>query len=121
MAAFPKLKWTPPPAPPLEEDSREQEKGLSSRLKTFFSGKPNKLEQDISTKVKKPEEDRLQMPLQEQAEMYEKENDFLAAAVCYSMLKNTIDSARCYRRAVDLSENEQTLPPIPEVEQKSGF
>ncbi len=114
----PDLKWTPPPAPRVDADpGQEKPQGVFPRIRGFFSGAKDQSEGVDARPPIQPsgsdEQDRA--PLREQAEIFEKEKDFLAAAVCYNILKDAAGSARCYRRAVDPSAAAGPLPPIPET------
>jgi len=98
-ASLPELRWTPPPAPPAQPPSEEQEKGLFQKiLKRGRHGPVQEPPPEVPTAP--PADFDPQTVWREQAKAHEEASDFLTAAVCYSLLNDMSNSARCYRLAM---------------------
>ena len=103
-SALPELHWTAPPAPPKPAHD-ESKPGLWQKL---LSGKPRQpIEQPQATALPQTGADPQALWL-EQAKAREQDSDFLAAAVCYSVLNDAINAARCYREALTAILPQQT-------------
>ena len=102
VATLPDLRWKHPPAPPMDEQR------LPSRVRDLLRrGQAEQVPREGGrpTAPTAEQEVELDMPgyLRRQARAYEEAKDFLAAAVCYSLLNDVSNSARCYRQAAALS------------------
>jgi len=96
-ASLPELHWTPPPEPPPEtgpQAESAQTQGGPLPSVTSDSGRPA------------PEADPT-VHWRQRARAYEEAKDYLSAAVCYSLLDDQGNSARCYRRAAAAISTQQ--------------
>jgi len=97
---LPELRWTLPSAEAASE-AQEQEKGISSKLKNLFAGPRKEIRENnqIRTEPSEKGSEGNMISLQNQAGICEEAEDFLGAALCYSILEDRVNSARCYRQA----------------------
>jgi hypothetical protein len=96
-AKLQELKWTPIINEQKEDVKKKQAK--KGMIRNLFN-KKKKGHPEIPKQTPAATEDKTtQMPLRKQAVIYEQENDFLSAAICYSMLNDMPNSARCFRSA----------------------
>ncbi len=92
--SIPDPVWTSPPAPPVEE--KELPRGSTDK-------EPGEIAPPYEAPVAQDAQLDISSHLRGQARAYEEADDFLAAALCYSLLNDASNSARCYRRAAALS------------------
>ncbi len=91
----PELRWTPPATPPVE--IRRPRQAAEPAAPTAAASLPTAPAEIETSPLDAPEGTTAY--LRRQAVSYEDEKDYLAAAVCYGLVHDSLNSARCYRRA----------------------
>jgi len=112
-AALPELQW-PSSSAEAPSQVQKQEKDISSKFKNFFAGETReKVRENSQNQIKLSEKrnESNMISLQDQARACEEAKDFLGAALTYSILKDTVSSARCYRQATELLSASGFPPP----------
>ncbi|MCP4702203.1 MAG: hypothetical protein GY862_35890 [Gammaproteobacteria bacterium] len=87
---MPKLLWTAP-----HQEERRKKDSFLPRVPDDANQPPPASNTEIPA-----QKTDLNAISRERARNYEEQEDYLAAAVCYNMLDDAANSARCYRKTV---------------------
>lgn len=114
--SLPELSWRPPESASAEAafEPEKEETGITSKLKKLFTDETrHKTREKNRTRTEtreKTDKENSTISLENQAKVREEAKDFLGAALCYSILKDRVRSARCFRQASELPD-----PGFPEI------
>ncbi|HLW03751.1 MAG TPA: hypothetical protein VKT82_34205 [Ktedonobacterales bacterium] len=95
---LPQLRWTAPPEPRREVRPSPQTSDRSA-LAGLLRVRPGKQAAESKPGQKGQLDEAAHW--REQARIYEEVQDFLSAALCYNLLHDVANTARCYRQAAD--------------------
>ena len=114
--ALPDLVWIPPSPPSGEAQPGPAQRKTDSALSRIFrpqnAAGPRAEPQAAVPSMPTPEFDSA-THWRQQAHAYEEASDYLAAAICYSLLNDVSNSSRCFRSAVSTASSQPQVEVQP--------